>query len=163
MSYSKESTQTNLRLFILCLSILFYAGAGFPTPDQPGLVELLVGAGLILSLGLPQSAFSLLITSSAEPLWMKTARLLLIYGLSAPLLVGVLSGNAMGAILRDIFPFLFMLLPFFAYDLHRRLNEKQSKILLYTVLWAGIIFSLRGLINHLLGVLPWFYHASPPL
>lgn len=145
MSYFKTDTQTNLRLMTLCLSILVYGCFGYPTPDNPGLVELVVGVGLVMSLGLPQSAFSLLITPIAEPLWMKTARLLLIYGLSAPLLVGVLSGNAIGAILRDIFPFLFMLLPFFAYDLYKRLNQQQSRYLLYSILSAGLVFSLRGI------------------
>ncbi len=139
------STTTSLRFVILCLTILAYGCLGYPTPDQPGVVEIVIGVGLILSFGLPQAAFALLITPHAEPLWMKAGRLLLIYGLSVPLITGILLGNHISAIIRDLFPFMFLLLPFFAYDLYGRLSKYQAQTLLYIILGAGMLFALRGI------------------
>ena len=141
-----RSVNTNLRFISFCGAILCYAFFGYPTPDSPGLAELLVGTMLILSLGLPQSAFSILIANEAEPLWMKTGRLLLLYGLTVPLFLAVIYGNAVDAIFRDLFPFLFLLLPFFMYDLFLRISEKQKTSLLYVIIIAGLVFSLRGLL-----------------
>jgi hypothetical protein len=47
------------------------------------------------------------------PQWLRPARLLLLYGLSVPLVVGLLQGHPLSLISRDIIPFLFLLLPLF--------------------------------------------------
>ncbi len=141
-----SDTITAFRFRVLLFTILCYAGFGYPTPDHPGLIELIIGLGLVLAFGLPQIAFLLLVTKENEPLWMKTGRLLLIYGLTAPLLMAIINGNDISAVIRDLFPFLFLLLPFFAYDLLQRLSLCQQKTLLGCVICAGLIFSFRGLV-----------------
>ena len=144
MSSFKDAI-TNLRFWILLFTILLYGAAGYPTPDNPGLIELFIGLGLVLSFGLPQIAFLLLVTRKEEPLWMKTGRLLLIYGLSVPLLMAMLNGNDFTSVIRDIFPFLFLLIPFFAYDLFQRISSGQQQLILCSVICAGLLFSVRGL------------------
>ncbi|MCB9963625.1 MAG: hypothetical protein H6857_01615 [Rhodospirillales bacterium] len=134
-----------VRFFFFCAAVLLYAAAGYPTPDAPGGVEILVGSGLLVSLGFPTAAFALLRPRTAEPLWMKTSRLLLIYGLSAPVVMAILQGNEISAVIRDLFPFLFLLLPYFTYGFFYRLSQQQKQSVVLLFLVAGLIFAARGL------------------
>ncbi len=144
--YKLSATHLTLRFTLFCASILIYALFGYPTPDSPRIIEGVIGLGLALSLGLPQNAFILLVSTKYEPLWMKTSRILLLYGLTLPLLMALLNGNEIGAIFRDLFPFLFMLLPFFVYDLFQRLSYIQAQTIFIIILISGLLFSFRGLL-----------------
>jgi O-antigen ligase len=139
-----RSQMMQTRFCLFCLVIIVYAVFGYPTPDTPGAAEIMIGLGLIFSIGLPQAAFRLLVSKAEEPLWMKPARLLLLYGLSIPLLMALLSGNETGAIVRDLIPFLFMLLPFFIFDLLRQTPLPTDRLILALIVFSGLAFALRG-------------------
>lgn len=132
----------SLKLAALLGAIFIYALFSSPTPDHPGWAEALTGLLLIAAVGLPRS-FSLL-TRLPPRGWQRAAWALMIYGLSAPLIAGLFSGNAVGAMLRDIIPFLFFLLPLFLYaPLHGQKHAVPA--LIAAVCFAGITFALRVL------------------
>src|SRR4051812_36752154 len=107
--YSRFADRIGIRPLLLAAAILLYAAAGSPTPDNPGIVEALIGALLLLAAE-PGSAAS--IFHPRAP-WRRAGQALALYGLSVPVIGGLAHGAGLTAILRDIIPFLFLLLPFF--------------------------------------------------
>lgn len=110
------------------LALILYALTGSPTPDQISIAEILTAALLIISISLP------ILTQMPVP-----AALLIIYGFSLPVLVGVASGHAGGAIIRDLIPFGFLLLPLF---------YRASFLLPWLVAGIGMAFAGRSLLPY---------------
>lgn len=137
---------TDLRFLALFAAIIIYALFGSPTPDDPGYIELFVGALLVFA-SAPFSIlaqFSLLSRSNnfQGSAWQMVAYILLFYGIALVTLNGLLNDHEMTAMIRDVLPFLFMLLPVFVYPLF--LKRPQYRIYLIAgILCVGICFSLR--------------------
>lgn len=146
-SFSLTSNMiTMTRLLSLCAAIIIYAAFGYPTPDRPDWPEFWVGILLISAATLPRAALSLRRTPRSPRIWVQGAHYLLLYGISIPLIIGILSGHSPGAIIRDLVPFLFLMLPLFLFDLMNRLPVRHYHFLIGLIMLAGLIFSIRGII-----------------
>lgn len=108
-------------------ALLVYAVSGSPTPDQIGIAEIAILTLLALSARFDFKEFP-------------SANLLAAYGLTLPLVIGLINGNSTESFIRDIIPFLFLLLPiFFAY------KEKDIDFLAVAIGITGFVFSARAL------------------
>lgn len=124
-----------VRLWCFLTALGVYALAGSPTPDHPGLAEIAIAVLLIAAAG----AGGALRVLRAGP---AAGRALLVYGLSAVLVIGALRGHEAGLMLRDGAAFLFLLLPLFLMGLGEARAERRIFI---AVALVGFIFALRGL------------------
>lgn len=147
--------------FVAFLTALFlYGFGGSPTPNEPGLYELILGILLIAAIA-PDAAFQVAaIFSLKGSLWSLGARMLLIYGLTVPILGGLVNGNGFGPIMRDLFAFLFFLLPVFAAPIVARGAARQDFVL-FAVALIGVSFSLRVLFPAWDAALPWLKPGEP--
>jgi hypothetical protein len=150
LAMNRESIWLPVDIRSLCLmaAIIIYGFAGTPTPDTLGITELFVGFLLLAAAGGWQVAA--LMWQREAALWQKAAKALLIYGLSAPVLGGMINGHDIGLIIRDIIPFLFLTLPFFLMPPGRDYTGYVQP-LTATIAMAGILFALRVLMP----VLKW--------
>jgi len=136
----------------LASAIFVYAVAGSPTPDKLSPTEVLTGLLLVLA----SASFSFQNLFEAASPWQIRAQTLLLYGLSVPVIAAFTAGTEPAAIIRDVIPFLFMLLPFFI----RPLTADKFTRVLWTamILTAGVLFAARTaaypLIHWLLGHKP---------
>lgn len=122
----------HLRHIGFFLALFVYGVFGSPTPDSFGWVEVAVGAGLLIAAG----PLQVLRRFGTRPqgLWQSVAPILLVYGLSIPVISGVASGHEISLILRDMIPFLFLLLPYFM------LGWQGGSVLEKTAVTAAIAF-----------------------
>ena len=130
---------------LFLLALLIYALFSTPTPDHISLTEILVLAGILLAVnasGIMQAAG---VCPDTGPLWLFPARLLLLFGFSVPLLVGLAQGYPVSLILRDLVPFLFLLLPLF---LSASFMDRAplSRLFPYILCVMGIVFVLRVIV-----------------
>jgi hypothetical protein len=124
-------------------AILLYALCGTPTPDAPGPAEAAIGLLLLCAVG-PRRALAALAPPLRGPGWRRAGWLLLAYGLSVPLAAGAVSGHAPVNILRDVLPFLFLLLPLFAAPLFAGPGrEARRRLLCGLAAFAGLAFAAR--------------------
>jgi hypothetical protein len=130
--------RTGFRVAALAAAIILYGAAGSPTPDNPGMVEALTGGLLILGAGPPAAASFL----SPRAPWQKAALALALYGLTVPVLSGLVSGSGFAAMVRDLVPFLFLLLPFFM-TMSAATGESSRFTLTAAVVLAGMLFAVR--------------------
>ncbi|HEY0902168.1 MAG TPA: hypothetical protein VGD95_08600, partial [Micavibrio sp.] len=158
-----------LRVIAFIAALLVYAGFSAPTPDHIGPAELIVLAGLLAAMGAAgiMQALHLRLSSSAAtgvmPFWVMPARILLLYGLSVPLITGLAQGHPLSLILRDMVPFLFLLLPLFipASFIDRPLI---ARALPWVLCLMGVIFCARVMAIFLLpegGTMPLGYVPDP--
>ncbi|MCB9990640.1 MAG: hypothetical protein H6867_04565 [Rhodospirillales bacterium] len=127
----------------LCAAVLIYAVAGTPTPERLGPAEVMIAALIVFAVGLPQAARALVPGQGNG--WQKSGAVLLLFGLSVPVVNGFLMGNSVSGIMRDILPFFFLLLPVFLQSAWLA-QERQIKILTALVVILGLVFSLRVLL-----------------
>jgi hypothetical protein len=132
----------DVRFWALICAIFVYAFWGSPTPDSPDLVEGVIALLLIVAVGVA-GTFGALRLSGDAPLWRAAGQWLLLYGVLVPLIIGVFSGNDTGLIIRDILPFLFMMLPVFLSDLFED-RRAYFKYFTIAVVALGIVFSVRA-------------------
>jgi O-antigen ligase len=133
------------RVVSFCLALLAYGLFGSPTPDAPGVIEAAISLLFLLSLRplLPPAYLS--------------GWVFLTYGFTACAAMGVLSGHPGDAIVRDVIPFLFLLLPLF----FGGLQEDGRKALPVFVCGIGWIFSARTL-ESFAGVWSGRVDGTPP-
>jgi len=133
------------QLFFL-FAMIIYAVSSEPTPDIIGVDEILIGSLLVLSfirsglivLGL----FFLQRRNYIE----KIVYMIFVYMFIVPSMIGILKeGNNLGDYIRDIIPLLYLFLPIFIISLIKAEPELKIwyKIILLSVIFIGIIFSLR--------------------
>lgn len=108
-------------------ALVIYAGFSSPTPDHFGLAEVLVVALL---------AMAVRMADIKETLF---ASLAFAFGLALPVLSGVIRGNEISDMIRDIFPFLFLFMPLF----YGWIMRDESGRFFLVMACVGIIFSLR--------------------
>lgn len=124
-----------LKQYLFFFALVLYGLFGSSTPDNVGWAELVTSLSLILSLNIP--AFFSQTEDSNKPLFA-----MLVFGVSIPLLSGVLNANSLNLMMRDIIPFLFLLLPLFYGSLFR--DQKSLNRLILFIVFCGIAFSLRA-------------------
>ena len=135
----------NIRIFSLFMACVVYAFFGSPTPERFGVVECIVGVLLAYSIGLG-GVYDVMTRQQLENrrFWKNSGQVFLLYGLSVPVLVGVIGGYGVAALLRDIIPFLFLFLPLFLNRVVRG-DSKNFKAIFFAVILIGLVFSLRSL------------------
>jgi len=134
--------------FFLCAAILIHGAFGTPTPDAAGFAEILIGTLLVITVG-AGSLYGLIHHISATG-WVRSGQYLLIYGVSLPLLVGLTAGHNLSLVLRDIIPFLFMLMPlFFRHTLENAGQGRVRLVLTLAIAGAGFLFAARVIVPFL--------------
>lgn len=134
------------RFGCLLAALGVYALRGSPTPDNPGWPELLTGSLLLMVVGVSGARHAVNISLFTHGrLWQSWGKILLLYGLSVPLLMAAIQGSDAGQILRDVLPFLFLLLPVFLID-HFEARPRHASYLLVAVIILGFVFALRSLL-----------------
>ncbi len=155
----------NIRAIAFIGALLIYALFSTPTPDHIGLAECLVMAGLIAAMGVGglMQAGNLRVAVD-EPFWMMPARLLLVYGLSVPLITGLVQGHPASLIARDVIPFLFLLLPLLL-PVSFIGRPAVARLFPWVLSLMGMIFVARvlaGFLAHIgAGALPIGYVPDP--
>lgn len=132
---------------MLFVAVVVYGSFGSPTPDDFGWVESTMGALLAFASGVG-FIVSLFHFSSKAQAWQKTGAVLLLFGLSVPVLIGISSGNDPRLVLRDVVPFLFLLLPIFLAAPFKK-EQDLRWILTFCTAATGVLFAARV-------VLPFF-------
>lgn len=140
MAGASPVTLKDLRVWGFFAAIFIYAVFGTPTPERAGEAEILIGLLLAAAVGLPGGwqAFSF---REGAP-WQAAGRLLLVYGLTVPLITGLAAGNSIAGISRDMIPFLFLLLPLFLFPLFEG-RARDLKVLTGIVVVLGLVFAGR--------------------
>ena len=127
-----------LRLAALLTAILIYGAFSSPTPEALGPAEIAVGMLLFMAAGGPR--VMAVFWQRPRAGWARAGQALLFYGLSVPVIVGLFSGSTAVAMVRDVIPFLFMLLPLFLQSLVPRQVERRQEITI-AVMLAGLGFA----------------------
>lgn len=130
-------------IFLFCACVA-YAILGSPTPDNPGFIEAFLLFLLALSAGVG-NIYDFIVRLDGNRLWKSAGQVFLIYGLSLPLLIGAMAGHGVGAILRDIAPFLCLFLPLFGL-LVIRARPGYFRTILIGIILIGLMFGLRSLV-----------------
>lgn len=124
----------------LIAALLIYAARGTPTPDAFGIIEVAVALLLVVAAGPPGIMAA---TGAAQPMgWMRAGQALLLYGLSVPVITGLARGNDPMLMLRDVIPFVFLLMPLFLYPLVRG-SMARMVVLTMAAATVGLAFSWR--------------------
>ncbi len=132
----------DLRFAAFFVALMVYAIWGTPTPDVIGLPEFIVGGLLVFATGLGR--ITAIFSETETVIWRRAAQLLFIICLPLPLIVGLFYDNDMGFAVRDIIPFLYLLLPLFLHDLMMK-KEGYRPFLTIITAGVGVIFALRVL------------------
>lgn len=141
-------------------ALVLYALGGSPTPNEPGWYEACLGLLLIVAV-MPDTVGQLMgVFSLKGPLWALGARMLLVYGLTIPVIGALVHGNGIGPIFRDLVAFLFFLVPVFAAPMILRSPARQDLTLLAVAL-IGIAFSVRVLFPQWDALMPWIKPGEP--
>lgn len=140
MRYLNSFKNFEPRFLALNVAIFIYALFGLPTPNNPGMVEIVIGALLIFA-AIPQGMIRALHINKVEiPHGLQ--QLLLYYALTIPLVIGALGHGQTEPIIRDVLPFLFMLMPLFLGHLIK--DEHHFKALLCSIIFLAVSFSFRA-------------------
>lgn len=132
----------DLRFLALLTALAYYGAFGSPTPDSFGMTEILIGF-LILA-AIPPACFMHLFSAVKGAPWRRWAQGLAAYGLSIPLLSGLVSGHDPALIVRDIISFVFLLLPLFLLPpVGQGLAAGRQRWMVAAGVFVGLAFSLR--------------------
>jgi hypothetical protein len=131
----------HLALVALCL---IYGLFGSPTPQDAGWAEMAAGICLFVAIG-PKRILLPFIEKPALA-WMLAAQFLLFYGMSVPLLFGLMAGYDPGMMLRDVIPFFFLLLPFFMASWQDE-SVLVKKTATAAIVFIGVAFGARSFMN----------------
>ncbi len=148
-SFLVNISSYDYRIICLVLACMIYAAFGSPTPDFIGGAEVFIAVLLALSIGIGR-VYDVFFKKDKLRFWKSAAYVFLIYGMSVPLIVAVLSGHDIGMILRDIIPFLFWFLPLFLLPV-LRVKPRYFRNILFSALIIGLLFSLRSLVMRFSG------------
>jgi hypothetical protein len=129
--------------FILALGI--YAIRGSPTPDQPGMVELIIALLLLFSIGILKPAKNIFFQfKEKRDKWFVAGCVLWLWGISVPLILSVVYGADRLLVFRDVAGFVFLCFPIFFYGFVEG-HLKRTGLLLWGCVLIGIMFALRTL------------------
>ena len=147
MYLSERLLRLDLRAAALVCAIVFYAFAGSPTPDMPGLIEAFIGGLLVFAIGV-SGFFGALSFDRYQSYWFFAGQAFLIYGVISGLLGGLLFGADLPHVIRDLLPFGFLFLPLFLMRFYH--GEVGSDRVFFLFAFIGVIFALRTDVHGLL-------------
>lgn len=127
----------DIRVLSVILALALYGAFGSPTPQSFGVVEGAIGLLLLFAVH-PGRVIRIFELRSPQR-WPHFGLILLAYGMTIPLLCGVMRGNPPTLILRDMIPFLFLLLPLFLIHF----DHRARGLIAMAVAGVGVLFSLR--------------------
>ncbi len=130
-----------IALFCACL---IYALFGSPTPDSLGIADYVIALLLVISIGIGR-ARDVIFQPSKRRFWKSAGQVFLLYGLSLPMIVAVLSGHNILDIIRDVIPFLFLFMPLMLLPLLRA-KPYYFRSTVVVVVLIGLLFSLRSIV-----------------
>lgn len=139
MAFIRSSSVSTL---CLVAAILTYGLFGSPTPNDPGVVEGVVGACLFFAVAL-KGVFKIFDYKSATSSFLKFYHLFFILGLVVPFFSAIFWNNDYGLILRDVLAFMFLGLPLFFKGGFQ--EPGVQRYLPWFVMFAGFAFCLRTL------------------
>lgn len=145
--------KAGIGFWALCAAILVYALSGSPAPESFGWSQFLTGLLLVVAAGAGGVMQIVRVPRAGDPLWIRAGWALCLYGLSVPLLSGIALGHVGAHILRDVIPFLFMMMPFLLWPLLTA-RRKDAEVLSLLVALSGFIFAARLLWRDHGGLLP---------
>lgn len=151
-------TAYGFKTYSLIAALVIYALAGTPTPDNPGWIEVVIGALLILAVGV-SGVYNALNTPLNAPAWQKYGRYLLCFGVFVSFLMSLLQNNDVNMAFRDIFSFVFMLFPLFLTFLWQNKQAKPQFFIFLTV-FIGVCFAIRAILP--LGADGWLAFLTSP-
>lgn len=127
----------DFRLWLFLFSLIVYGIWGSPTPDQITADIFLTGALLMIAAGFSNS-FSIFRQSG-----------FLALGLCVPVVIGLVHGNELYAMVRDVIPFVFLFLPCLLRHLFKKGNvehlQTQYNLFLVTLIALGFLFAFRSI------------------
>ncbi|MBI1326448.1 MAG: hypothetical protein GC136_02285 [Alphaproteobacteria bacterium] len=129
-----------MNYFFLFIGLLLYGLFGSPTPDTPGLIELVIFVCLLA--GLWPYLLNLFATLHTQP---PAFYFFFFYMLAVPLMTGTLAGHGFSDILRDYIALSFLLLPLLA----NPPDTKLHKTILIGILIIACAFSVRSIVPSL--------------
>ncbi len=131
-------------MMFLTAAIVVYALFGSPTPDNPGVTEMVVGSLLVLSI--VTAGFSGGVSFSiGRNSFLILMQIFFLCGLIFPTLSGVYFGNDWMLMIRDIVAFSFLGLPLFLSE-KISAHDGSSEILRGVLVFTGIAFAVRTLL-----------------
>ena len=133
-----------LRFVFLSLAVVLYAATGSPTPDNPGVIEILIGLCLAGAVGF-RGAVKAIDIFTPESRAQRLYHFFFIYGLAVPTLMALYTGNETGLVFRDTLSFLFLGLPVFLKGGWGQ-DGPYTKWLSGLLLLAGFLFAIRTLL-----------------
>lgn len=130
----------------LCLALILYGLLSAPAPAQIRLIEAVIGALLVLGVGLLRplsvtTGHALLERDS--PSWERPAVLALAVLLWCPLMRGVWLDWSPGDMLRDVVPLFYLFLPVLLVPMLRAAPDRAVALLTAGMALAGVGFALR--------------------
>mgnify|MGYP003672740631 CR=1 FL=1 len=144
------------RTICLFTACIVYAIFGSPTPDQIGTAEVFIFVLLALAIGIGRARDAFLYHTSHSVrvrFWKSAGQVMLIYGLSFPLCLGVAYGNESRVVLRDVVPFFFLFLPLFLLPVLRA-RPYYFRSIVCAIMVIGMMFSLRSLVMRFIADCP---------
>ncbi len=132
------------RYYSLILAILIYAAFSSPTPNNPGLAELVIAILLISScLWGALTSLQRILKTQSTTLDIYACIALVIAGV-IPALTGMLNNNPLESIYRDIIAYLFLFIPFLSYNVIT-VKKQRYKLWIATICIAAVSLAIRSL------------------
>ena len=142
----------DFRMACFAAACVFYAIFGSPTPDSIGWVEIVIAVLMVVAIGIGRMR-DVLFSLESKRFWKSAAQILMIYGISVPVIVGAVAGNSVQSMLRDLAPFMFLFLPLFLLPLIRA-RLFYFRVTLVAVVIIGLLFALRSVVMEHYGDCP---------
>ncbi|MGH1397614.1 MAG: O-antigen ligase family protein [Alphaproteobacteria bacterium] len=138
LRYFSELQFIQIRVAAFVVAMVVYGGFGSPTPDVLGGAEIVVAGLLLFAVGVEGGRYAL-VPARGGALWRQVGQGVLVYGLLAGLVMGVMQGNDLRLIVRDVIPFLFLVVPLF----FAPLLQSQSWWVVVAACGVGVLFAVR--------------------
>ncbi len=135
MTTLADTFATRIQKMALLAAIILYGLYSQPTPDAPGIAEIIIGALLFVAIGLTR----IMQLTSVAVLWTgpKAQTVPVYYLIFMPLVIGIGRGLPWLAVLRDVVPLLYFLLPVIL-----RTPANNARVA-WALCGAGLCFAMR--------------------
>ncbi len=128
------------------LALLLYGLFGQPTPDNVGIVEIIIAALLLLGAGVHGLSAVFVNARSADapprPAWFSAGQVFAVFGLSVPLFIALAGEADLKEVARDLIAFGFLLLPLLYVHLFRDARGFR-RLFMFGVVFIGVAFAAR--------------------
>lgn len=136
----------SLKYLAVLSALILYGLFGQPTPDNVGMIEIIIA--LLLLLGAGVHGLSAFLVRSADraqnnqALWFTSGQFFALWGFTIPLAVALFSANNLIEVVRDLIAFGFLILPLLYAHLFRDARGFR-RLFMAGVVFIGVAFSAR--------------------